>query len=111
MQGRVTITSFSAAVVAGTKQTLVAAPAAGKKLRVLGYDFSPSAAAGVIFTDRGNADAVILRGPVCAINTPDTVPTIPGEGVIVPTAAAALGIDVTANATIVGWVATAAGDD
>jgi hypothetical protein len=105
MKGPITITPFSIAITAGTPADLVT-PASGEKVRLLGYHVSPSAAGTVLFKDGGAADALVLRTPALAINTPDQCDQLPGDGMLLSAANGKLRLDAGATGTITGWVAT-----
>ena len=90
------------AITAGTPAT-VWTPASGKKVRLLGWFLSSSAAAGLEFQDSGSAGTVIAQTPLLAAAGGHDAPSI-GEGVILAAADNTLDLDVTANATVSGMV-------
>ncbi len=90
------------AIIAGTP-AVVWTPAAGKKVRLLGWHLSSSAAAALEFQDSGAAGTVIAQTPLLAaagIQNADRL----GEGVILAAVNNTLKLDVTANSTVSGMV-------
>jgi hypothetical protein len=90
------------AVVAGTPQTIWT-PGVGKKWRLMAYHLGVTAACAVIFK-YGAANTEALRTGLMAANTGVASPDM-GQGLMLGAADEALKIDVTANATVHGWVA------
>lgn len=90
------------AVTAGTPAT-VWTPAAGKKVRLLGWFLSSSAAAALELQDSGAAGTVIAQTPLLAAAGVHDAPQL-GEGIVLAAADNTLEIDVTANATVSGMV-------
>ena len=90
------------AITAGTPAT-VWTPASGKKVRLLGWFLSSSAAAALEFQDSGSAGTVIAQTPLLAAAEVHDAPHI-GEGVLLAAADNTLDLDVTANATVSGMV-------
>lgn len=90
------------AIVAGTP-AVVWTPASGKKVRLLGWFLSSSAAAALEFQDSGAAGTVIAQTPLLAaagVHLADRL----GEGVILTAVNNTLKLDVTVNATVSGMV-------
>ena len=91
-------------VVAGVPQ-IIWTPAAGSKFRLCGYHVGVSAAASVLFKEGAGNTSIGIRSALLAIGIPDVAPDIgDGDGVLSAAADNALKIDVTANATVHGWV-------
>jgi hypothetical protein len=90
------------AIVAGTP-AVVWTPAAGKKVRLLGWFLSSSAAAALEFQDSGAAGTVIAQTPLLAAAGVHNAESI-GEGKVLTAADNTLKLDVTANATVSGMV-------
>ena len=90
------------AITAGTPAT-VWTPASGKKVRLLGWFLSSSAAAALELQDSGAAGTVIAQTPLLAAAGIHDAPHL-GEGVVLAAADNTLGLDVTANATVSGMV-------
>lgn len=90
------------AITAGTPAT-VWTPASGKKVRLLGWFLSSSAAAALEFQDSAAAGTVIARTPLLAAAGVHDTPHL-GEGVILAAADNTLDLDVSANATVSGMV-------
>ena len=90
------------AITAGTPAT-VWTPASGKKVRLLGWVLSSSAAAALEFQDSGSAGTVIAQTPLLAAAGIHDAPTL-GEGVVMAAADNTLDLDVTTNATVSGMV-------
>lgn len=90
------------AIVAGTP-AVVWTPAAGKKVRLLGWFLSSSAAAALEFQDSGAAGTVIGQTPLLAAAGVHNAESI-GEGKVLAAADNTLKLDVTANATVSGMV-------
>ena len=89
------------AVTAGTPAT-VWTPASGKKVRLLGWVLSSSAAS-LEFQDSGSAGTVRLQTPLLAAAGIHDSPPL-GEGYLLAAADNTLNLDVTANATVSGMV-------
>lgn len=90
------------AVTAGTP-AVVWDPAAGKKVRLCGWDLGLSVAGAIIFKHgAGNAALGVRTGQILAGSGRQS-PEL-GEGVLVPTADDDLKIDVTASGTVHGFV-------
>lgn len=90
------------AITAGTPATIWT-PASGKKVRLLGWRLSASAAASLEFQDSGAAGTVIAQSPLLAIAGIDVAEQI-GAGVVLAAADATLELDVSATATVSGMV-------
>ena len=90
------------AITAGTPAT-VWTPASGKKVRLLGWFLSSSAAAALELQDSGAAGTVIAQTPLLATAGIHDAPHL-GEGVVLAAADNTLNLDVTANATVSGMV-------
>ena len=90
------------AVTAGTPAT-VWTPASGKKVRLLGWVLSSSAAAALEFQDSGSAGTVRLQTPLLAAAGVHNSPSL-GEGYLLAAADNTLNLDVTANVTVSGMV-------
>lgn len=90
------------AIVAGTLAT-VWTPASGKKVRLLGWSLSSSAAARLQFEDSGTAGTVIAQTPLLAAAGVHDAHHL-GEGVALAAVNNTLKLDVTANATVSGMV-------
>ena len=90
------------AITAGTPAT-VWTPASGKKVRLLGWFLSTSAAAALELQDSGAAGTVIAQTPLLAAAGVHDAPHL-GEGVVLAAADNTLDLDVTANATVSGMV-------
>ena len=90
------------AITAGTPAT-VWTPASGKKVRLLGWVLSSSAAAALEFQDSGSAGTVRLQTPLLAVAGVHNSPPL-GEGYVLAAADNTLNLDVTANATVPGMV-------
>jgi len=90
------------AITAGTPAT-VWTPASGKKVRLLGWFLSSSAAAALEFQDSAAAGTVVAQTPLlAAAGVHDTLHL--GEGVVLAAVDNTLELDVTANATVSGMV-------
>ena len=90
------------AITAGTPAT-VWTPAAGKKVRLLGWFLSSSAAAALELQDSGAAGTVIAQTPLLAAAGVHDAPHL-GEGLVLAAADNTLNLDVTASATVSGMV-------
>ena len=90
------------AITAGTPVT-VWTPGSGKKVRLLGWVLSSSAAAALEFQDSAAAGTVIAQTPRLAAAGTHNSPTL-GEGLILAAADNTLNLDVTGNATVSGMV-------
>ena len=90
------------AITAGTPAT-VWTPASGKKVRLLGWFLSSSAAAALEFQDSAAAGTVVAQTPLLAAAGVHDTPHL-GEGVVLAAADNTLELDVTANATVSGMV-------
>jgi len=90
------------AITAGTPATIWT-PASGKKVRLLGWRLSVSAAAALEFQDSAAAGTVITQSPLLAIAGIDVAENI-GEGVALASVDNTLDLDVTATATVSGMV-------
>ena len=90
------------AITAGTPAT-VWTPTSGKKVRLLGWVLSSSAAAAMEFQDSGAAGTVIAQSPQLAAAGTHSAPSL-GEGLILAAADNTLNLDVTSNATVSGMV-------
>jgi len=90
------------AITAGTPAT-VWTPASGKKVRLLGWVLSSSAAASLEFQDSGAAGTVIAQTPLLAAAGNHNSPIL-GEGLILAAADNTLNLDVTTTATVSGMV-------
>ncbi len=90
------------AIVAGAGATIWA-PAAGKRFRLMGWSLSASAAASLIFGDNV-VGAVILRSELVGAAGISQTPPGFGKGVLSAAADNVLKLDVTANATVSGFV-------
>jgi len=90
------------AITAGTP-AVVWTPAIGKKVRLLGWSLSASAAARLQFEDSGAAGVVIMQSPLLAIAGIDTKERL-GEGVLLGAADNTLKLNVSATATVSGMV-------
>ena len=90
------------AITAGTPAT-VWTPASGKKVRLLGWVLSSSAAAALEFQDSGSAGTVRLQTPLLAAAGVHNSPPF-GEGYVLAAVDNTLDLDVTANATVSGMV-------
>ena len=90
------------AITAGTPAT-VWTPASGKKVRLLGWVLSSSAAAALEFQDSGSAGTVRLQTPLLAVAGLHDSPPL-GEGYLLAAADNTLNLDVTATATVSGMV-------
>lgn len=89
------------AITAATGATIWT-PASGKKFRLMGYSFSASAAASLIFGDNV-VGTVIFRGPLLAAAGIDSQYNL-GNGFLSAAANNVLKLDVSANATVTGTV-------
>lgn len=94
------------AITAGTAVD-VYTPTTGKKFNILAYHLGVSAAGAIIFEDgSAGSSAEILRTAPMAINTGVVVPNGSlGAGVASGTANNHIYMDVTASATVNGWIA------
>ena len=90
------------AITAGTPAT-VWTPAGGKKVRLLGWFLSSSAAAALELQDSGAAGTVIAQTPLLAAAGTHDAPHL-GEGLVLAAADNTLNLDVTANSTVSGMV-------
>ena len=90
------------AITAGTPVT-VWTPGSGKKVRILGWVLSSSAAAALEFQDSGAAGTVIAQTPLLAAAGTHNSPNL-GEGLLLAGADNTLDLDVTSNATVSGMV-------
>ena len=90
------------AITAGTPAT-VWTPASGKKVRLLGWFLSSSAAAALELQDSAAAGTVIAQTPLLAAAGVHDAPHL-GEGLVLAAADNTLDLDVTANATVSGMV-------
>ena len=90
------------AITAGTPAT-VWTPGSGKKVRILGWVLSSSAAAALEFQDSGAAGTVIAQTPLLAAAGTHNSPIL-GEGLLLAGADNTLNLDVTSNATVSGMV-------
>ena len=90
------------AITAGTPAT-VWTPASGKKVRLLGWFLSSSAAAALELQDSGAAGTVIAQTPLLAAAGVHDAPHL-GEGLVLAAADNTLNLDVTASATVSGMV-------
>ena len=90
------------AITAGTPAT-VWTPASGKKVRLLGWFLSSSAAAALELQDSATAGTVIAQTPILAAAGVHDAPHL-GEGLVLAAADNTLDLDVTANATVSGMV-------
>ena len=90
------------AITAGTPAT-VWTPASGKKVRLLGWFLSSSAAAALELQDSGAAGTVIAQTPLLAAAGTHEAPHL-GEGLVLAAADNTLDLDVTANSTVSGMV-------
>ena len=90
------------AITAGTPAT-VWTPGSGKKVRILGWVLSSSAAAALEFQDSGAAGTVIAQTPLLAAAGTHNSPNL-GEGLLLAGADNTLDLDVTSNATVSGMV-------
>ena len=90
------------AITAGTPVT-VWTPGSGKKVRLLGWVLSSSAAAALEFQDSAAAGTVIAQTPRLGAAGTHNSPTL-GEGLILAAADNTLNLDVTGNATVSGMV-------
>lgn len=91
------------AIVAGTPAD-VWAPAAGKRIRVCGYRLGVSAAASVIFKGGAGNTALGVRTPLIGANLADGGDIAMATGVQCPLADDHLKLDVSASATVHGFV-------
>ena len=89
-------------VLAGTPQTIWT-PAAGKKFRLYGFHVGTSAACSVLFKEGAGNTSIGVRSGLLPINGSLHADSI-GEGVVSAAADNALKVDVTANATVHGFV-------
>ena len=89
-------------VTAGTPVT-VWTPASGKKVRLLGWFLSSSAAAALEIQDSGAGGTVIAQTPLLAAAGAHDAPYL-GEGLLLAAADNTLDLDVTANSTVSGMV-------
>lgn len=90
------------AVVAGTP-AVVWTPASGKRFRLMGWSLGVSAAASVIFKEGAGNALIGVRTPVLAINGVDAQFGA-WPGVLSAAADNVLKVDVSANATVTGYV-------
>lgn len=90
------------AITAGTPVTVWTAADATKRIRLLGWSFSVSAAAALEFQDSNAAGTVIAQSPLLATAGIHGSPDI-GDGLLI-TVNKTLNLDVTANATVSGMV-------
>ena len=90
------------AITAGTPAT-VWTPASGKKVRLLGWFLSSSAAAALELQDSAAAGTVIAQTPLLAAAGVHDAPHL-GEGLVLAAADNTLDLDVTANAIVSGMV-------
>ena len=90
------------AITAGTPAT-VWTPASGKKVRLLGWILSSSAAAALEFQDSGSAGTVRLQSPLLAAAGVHNSAHL-GEGYKLAAADNTLDLGVTANSTVSGMV-------
>jgi hypothetical protein len=89
------------AITAGTPVS-VWTPAAGKKFRLMGYVLSTSVAGTSVLIEDGTGNEV-LRAPTGAANNAAAAPAM-GNGYLSAAANNALFLDVTATATVSGFV-------
>ena len=90
------------AVTAGTPAT-VWTPAGGKRFRLCGWSLGVGAAASIIFKEGAGSTAIGVRTPVLPINGVDSQPGL-WPGVLSAAADNVLKVDVSANATVSGYV-------
>ncbi len=93
--------------VAITAGTPVAAwtPATGKRFRLLGFCIVPTVAASILFEDATGGGNEFLRFPLTAAVPTAQIPVTLGQfGYLSTTANNALFLDVTASATVSGYV-------
>ena len=90
------------AITAGTPAT-VWTPTSGKKVRILGWVLSSSAAAALEFQDSAAAGTVIAQTPLLAAAGTHNSPFL-GEGILLGSGDNTLELDVTGNATVSGMV-------
>jgi len=90
------------AIVAGTP-VAIWTPAAGKKFRLMGYALSVTVGASVILEDATGAGNEFLRSPVAGANAVSLSPPL-GNGYLSTTANNVLFADVSASATVSGFV-------
>jgi hypothetical protein len=91
-------------MVAGVVQTIWT-PAAGKKFRLCGYHVGVSAAASVLFKEGAGNTSIGIRSALIGANLGDSSDNIgDGDGILSAAADNPLKLDVTANATVHGWV-------
>lgn len=82
-------------------------PAAGKKIRLCGYRLGVSAACSVLFKEGVGGAAAFgtgVRTPLIGANLSDGGDIAMGQGVLATTADDHLKLDVSANATVHGYV-------
>ncbi len=92
------------AITAGTPAP-VWTPAAGKRFRLLGFCVNPTVAASILFEDATGGTNEFLRFPLTAAVSTAQVPVNLGQyGYLSTTANNALFLDVTATATVSGYV-------
>jgi hypothetical protein len=92
------------AITAGTPVS-VWAPAIGKRFRLLGFCLVPTVAASILFEDATGAGNEFLRFPLTAAVPTAQVPVPLGKfGYLSTTVNNALFLDVTATATVSGYV-------
>lgn len=103
--GNVLVTkSFAAqAITAGTPVNIWT-PTAGKKFRLLGFEFSSSAVAAILLKDGGNTNATFWSTALLAIAGIARNPDNFLNGYLGAAADGILKIDVSANATLTGSV-------
>ena len=89
-------------VVAGTPQTIWT-PATGRKFRLYGFHVGVSAACAVLFKEGAGNTSIGVRSGLLGVNGNVHADSI-GEGVVSAAADNALKVDVTANATVHGFV-------
>lgn len=93
--------TFAAQAITAGTPLVVWTPATGKKFRLQGFSLSVSAACYPIIKDGGTT--AVLNGPLLAIAGVYTTPGM-GNGILSTTANNALNLDVSANATVTGFV-------
>jgi hypothetical protein len=91
------------AIVAGTPLDLWT-PAAGKRIRLCGYRLGVSAACSVIFKGGAGNTAIGVRTPLIGANLADGGDIAYGAGVQCAAADDHLKLDVSASATVHGYV-------
>jgi hypothetical protein len=96
------VTIKAVAITAGTP-VAIWTPPAGKRFRLMGWSLATSAATNVIMEDSSGGANELLRCGVAAANVASISPDL-GNGYLSTAANNALYFDVTASATISGFV-------